>query len=225
MCPIPENPVSLTSLQLRVALDYDGDISIKTGESHPGPASIGGISEPATTWGIPNPRPIWPNSDLYPKSLSDIAFRSAGAPSLIRWRVFICFNEVMPTLFTQHKTSERHEYELALAELPKHPVDFRYNGIDLRPEVLIINPRGDIMEGCISTPYFWREGKWITPSDDCGGNLGTTRMWALKKGLCETGYITGASVKYDEIVVLSNGGRGFQAGIVKPWTSLLGEDK
>ena len=148
-----------------------------------------------------------------------------GNPSYIRWCVFITFNKVTPTLFTRHKTSKRDEYNRALALLPKHQVDCWHNGILLQPEVLIVNDRWEIMEGCRFTPYFWREGKWITPLASSGGNLGTTRQWALKKGLCETGLIEGGSVKYGEIIVLSNGGRGFQSGIVKPWESLLDDAK
>lgn len=81
------------------------------------------------------------------------------------------------------------------------------------------------MEGCRFTPYFRRGYKWITPAAENGGNLGTTRRWALEKGLCEEGVVKGGSVKYNEIIVLSNGAKGFQAGIVKPWKSLLADDE
>ena len=142
----------------------------------------------------------------------------------MQWCVFITFDKVIPNLFTQHKTSKRDVYERALALLPKLRVDYIHNGVLLQPEILIVNERWEIMEGCRFTPYFWREGKWITPSISCGGNLGTTRQWALNKGLCEPGLVKGGSVKYEEVIVLSNGARGFQSGIVKPWLSLLGDD-
>ena len=81
----------------------------------------------------------------------------------------------------------------------------------------MVNTRDEIMEGSKTTPYFLRDNKWITPARECGGNLGTTRRWALEKGLCEEGVVKADSVKENEIVVLSNGVRGFQAGIVRPW--------
>jgi len=82
------------------------------------------------------------------------------------------------------------------------------------PEVLLFNYGDEIMEGSICTPYFFRGGHWITPNVSCGGNVGTTRRYALEQGLCEDGIIMKDSVKVGEMVVLSNGVRGFGWGIV-----------
>ena len=145
--------------------------------------------------------------------------------SFLRWRVFVTtFDKVTPTLSTRHKTSYRLQYDKALALLPAHPTDSVLNGVQLQAEVLIVNDFNEdweIMEGCKFTPYFWRGNKWITPASRCGGNVGTTRRWALEKGLCEEGVVKGGSVKYNDIIVLSNGAKGFQSGIVRPWKSLL----
>lgn len=137
------------------------------------------------------------------------------------------FDRVTPNLFTRHKTSHRQQYEKALGLLPTLPADSFINGVQLKTEVLIVNDvndRWELMEGCRFTPYFQRGNKWITPATKCGGNLGTTRRWALEKGLCEEGVLHGGSVKYNEIIVLSNGARGFQSGIVRKWKSLLTND-
>ena len=68
-------------------------------------------------------------------------------------------------------------------------------------EVLLVNEDGLVMEGSISTCYFWRGGRWVTPvvsapytevdaatgpggsgpDPGSGGNDGTTRRWALKR--------------------------------------------
>ena len=57
-------------------------------------------------------------------------------------------------------------------------------------EVLIVNAEDDtVMEGSITTPYFWRDNRWVTPpvssqfsrEDGSGGNDGTTRRWALQR--------------------------------------------
>ncbi len=192
--------------QLRIAFSFDGKFTITSNGPHPLPGAIDYF--PSSYHSAA--------SELFPTSLTTIA----DLNTYLRWRVFITFNKVAPTLFTRHKTSNRGHYEEALAILPAHPVDFVVNGNKLQSEVLIVNEDWEIMEGCRFTPYFWRGNKWITPAFHCGGNAGTTRRWALMQGLCEEGVVRGGSVKYDEIIVLSNGAKGFQSGIVKPWMSL-----
>lgn len=83
--------------------------------------------------------------------------------------------------FTHFKTTKRQMYDSSRARA----------GISLgqRREVLILGDEGIIMEGSITTPYFWRNGKWTTPpvaleyssEDGCGGQCGTTRRWALER--------------------------------------------
>lgn len=83
--------------------------------------------------------------------------------------------------FTHHKTTYRDVYNDARKRAQIAPGD--------KKEVLLINDDGYIMEGTISTPYFWRDGKWVTPpvsgnfnpSQGSGGNDGTTRRWALER--------------------------------------------
>lgn len=214
--PIPREPSDSDNLsQLRIAYSRDdGGFSVTSDGPRPLPATIDHVTFPHL---------LLRSSQLYPESLSVIADPIMGA-SYLRWRVFITFNKVTPTCFTRHKTTIRHEYNNALALLPAHLPDDLHHGIQLQPEVLIVNNRdehGEVMEGCRFTPYFWRDNKWITPAAECGGNLGTTRRWALDKGLCEEGVIKGGSVKVDEIIVLSNGVKGFQSGIVRAWKSLI----
>lgn len=59
-----------------------------------------------------------------------------------------------------------------------------------KQEVLLVNVMdGSIMEGSITTPYFFRNGRWVTPpvkawyeaGADSGGNDGTSRRWALER--------------------------------------------
>lgn len=71
------------------------------------------------------------------------------------------------------------------------------------------------MEGSITTPYFWRGERWVTPSADSGGNLGTTRRWALERGLCAEGKIGRESVVVGETVWLSNGASGWGWGKIE----------
>ncbi|KAF9770402.1 hypothetical protein IL306_012087 [Fusarium sp. DS 682] len=57
-------------------------------------------------------------------------------------------------------------------------------------EVLVVNQdNGSVMEGTFTTPYFWRNGHWVTPpvaaqfswEEGNGGQDGTSRRWALER--------------------------------------------
>lgn len=76
-------------------------------------------------------------------------------------------------------------------------------------EVLLFNKENQIMDGSITTPYFFRNDTWVTPHTDCGGQQGTTRRWALDQGLCIAGIIEKRSLRHNEIIWLSNGVKGF----------------
>lgn len=84
--------------------------------------------------------------------------------------------------FTHFKTTHRTIYDRARHRAGINPAD--------KKEVLLINQRdGSVMEGSIATPYFWRNGRWVTPpvaeefdvARGSGGNRGTTRRWALER--------------------------------------------
>ena len=82
-------------------------------------------------------------------------------------------------------------------------------------EILLYNPTSEITEGTLTTPYFFRAGTWLTPSARSGGNQGTTRRWALEKGLCVEGVVRREDVMVGEVVWLSNGVRGWGWGKVE----------
>ncbi|KAG5940364.1 hypothetical protein E4U59_002474 [Claviceps monticola] len=120
--------------------------------------------------------------------------------------------------YTHFKTTNRTVYEDARqrAEIGStHPAD--------AVEVLITNNEdGSIMEGSITTPYFWRDGRWITPpvsrafsrEHGSGGNDGTTRRWALERGLAVEQEIRADQLVDGEKCYISNGVGGFRAGVV-----------
>jgi 4-amino-4-deoxychorismate lyase len=174
-----------TESQLRVVLSSVGDISISAIETN-----------------------AVPLSSLFPTSLYSLIdrFISRSAPN---FRVFVSSEPTKPSLFTKHKTSRRKHYNNLRAKLP-----FKKDHTGF-PEVLLFNCRNEIMEGSICTPYFLRGGHWITPHVSCGGNVGTTRRYALEHGLCKEGIVLKDSIRIGELVVLSNGVRGFGCGIVE----------
>ncbi|KAI1350888.1 putative 4-amino-4-deoxychorismate protein [Xylaria sp. FL0043] len=113
--------------------------------------------------------------------------------------------------FTHFKTTHRPMYEEARYRAGiNNPTDKR--------EVLLINENdGSIMEGSITTPYFWRNSRWVTPpvarefnlAEGSGGNSGTSRRWALERNLVVEEVIYADSLVDGEECWISNGVRGF----------------
>ncbi|KAL2260233.1 hypothetical protein VTK26DRAFT_5846 [Humicola hyalothermophila] len=117
---------------------------------------------------------------------------------------------------THFKTTKRVVYDGARQ---RAKIDLQ----DLK-EVLIVNKaNGTIMEGSTSTPYFWRDGRWVTPpvskefnlKEGSGGQNGTSRRWALERGLAVEESIPVASLVDGEGCWLSTGVRGFFFGRVR----------
>ncbi|KAI0885681.1 aminotransferase [Annulohypoxylon maeteangense] len=117
--------------------------------------------------------------------------------------------------FTHYKTTIRDMYNDARKRAQVNPGDNK--------EVLLVNDDGFIMEGTISTPYFWRNGKWVTPPvpkkfdtvQGSGGNDGTTRRWALERDLVAEEAVLADSLVDGEECWISNGLRGFICGKVR----------
>ena len=114
-----------------------------------------------------------------------------------------------PSLFTTYKTTARIPYDNARerANISKVTADYG--------EVLLFNPNNEIMEASTSTPYFYRNGRWVTPPLSSGGNAGVTRRAALESGLCVEEVVKVASLRDRETVWISNGVRGFIIGALR----------
>lgn len=150
-----------------------------------------------------NPTPTLRLPSLFPSTLSQTG---SDKPS---FAIFISPSRISPSLFTTHKTSCRPQYDATRSLFPSS------SGDGLPVEVLLVNLQGEIMEGSITTPYFYREGAWVTPAEACGGNMGTTRRWALENRLCKDGIVNVENVVVGEKVVLSNGVRGWGWGLIE----------
>lgn len=127
-----------------------------------------------------------------------------GVPSSARLCIVALDTEpITPSLFTTHKTSERTHYDRAR----------RKAGIEQTPpsmaEVLLFNPQNEIMECSMSTPYFLRYHRWVTPPLSSGGNSGVTRGMAVASGRCEEQVVQVESLHHKEVIWISNGVRGF----------------
>ncbi|KAJ8114804.1 hypothetical protein ONZ43_g4817 [Nemania bipapillata] len=85
--------------------------------------------------------------------------------------------------FTHFKTTHRPMYDGARQRASI------LDPTDQREVLLVNNDDGSIMEGSITTPYFWRNGRWVTPpvprefdiTQGSGGNNGTTRRWSIER--------------------------------------------
>ena len=155
------------------------------------------------------PTPVVTLGALFPLDFNDLFTKPPT------FDVFVSPIATTPSLFTSHKTTNRAQYDEVRSLIPvacDHSDEQRLRHF---AEILLINRNGEIMEGSITTPYFLRAGEWITPSAQCGGNLGTTRRYALEAGLCKEDIIMRESVHAAQKVVLSNGVRGFGWGYIE----------
>lgn len=161
---------------------------------------------------------------LFPTSLpplvSSLSTRGVRLPCLPSespgpiWTVYLSPIVSTATPFTHHKTTHRKVYDDVRAFLPSPEMDAQ-KGVN--NEILLVNGEGYIMEGSITTPYFWRGEKWVTPPESEGGNVGTTRRWALESALALEGRIIvdgEDGVQHGEKVWLSNGVRGWGLGTI-----------
>lgn len=141
-----------------------------------------------------------PLSSLSERSLFPITLTVDDTNYAI-WTASLDTEATPVTVATMYKTSDRACYDRARRTAGISPSDTR--------EVLLYTNTGQILDGSITTPYFLRSGRWITPAASCGGLRGTTRRYALENKLCEEGIISIHSLTDGEIIWLSNAVRGF----------------
>lgn len=114
-----------------------------------------------------------------------------------------------PSPYTTYKTTSRDMYNAARERAG-------IKDMAEKKEVLIISDKdGELMEGSLTSVFFWRDGKWVTPPISSGGQAGTTRRWALEKGFCVEGVVKVDSLVDGEECWISNGVRGFSFGRVR----------
>ena len=146
----------------------------------------------------------------------------------LTYRVFIAPEPSKTSLHTVHKTTYRDHYNHLRNMLPSWATDPNQNdGLDA--EILLTSEDGEIIEGSITTPYFkytalhsmGRAGQYFaslrTPRAEAGGNLGTTRRWALEREWCEEAIIMKKDLCVGDTLFLSNGVRGWGRGRLEAW--------
>ncbi|TKA63450.1 hypothetical protein B0A55_10484 [Friedmanniomyces simplex] len=144
------------------------------------------------------PIPRIPLDHLFPIDLGHPEDR----PDEVGWTVCLDRRPTETGAGTMYKTWDRSFYDRARASAGI------LTFMELR-EVLLYNEDEEIMDASISTPYFFRNGKWTTPRSDSGGQQGTTRRWALERGLCVEGNVIATDLREGEVIWLSNAVRGY----------------
>ena len=163
------------ALRVRALINQNGDIIVESGVVSPVPL------ENLFPARIPPPQTTMKVSPLTGGSLElgaqDSVKKSNGDPQQRQpYVVMVDTHCTDPTPFTKYKTTSRDMYTGARSRV----------GIDSMTdpkEVLIVSSvDGEIMEGSLTSVFFWRGGRWITPPVRDGGQAGTTRRWLLEKG-------------------------------------------
>lgn len=188
--------------RLRVLLDRDGHITVETS---PAPSSSSSLAE--------HPLLVIPTAPTF----SSLA--AGGQSTTTVWTLRLDSQPTPPSAFTRHKTTRRGIYSAARERAgiasPSEPV-----------EALMYNPRGEVMDGSITTVYFKQkqtsedddekeDREWVTPALSSGGNAGTTRRYALATGLCTEGVVRVDELADGEQAWVSNGFRGFMPAAVQ----------
>ncbi len=189
----------LTFAQLRVLLSRTGELTVEASPTPPvtledlfprrlrdRPPSIPCFE----TWGT-----------IFLEPYDQANNKPANAMSSGPWRVYLDTVPTTPTSFTKYKTTSRDAYNSARARAG-------ITSYQEPAEVLLINPRGEIMEGSMTNVYFFRQGRWVTPRAEAGGHEGTAQ-----KGLHGSVHRCFEDVRADSIIegeecYLSNGVRG-----------------
>ncbi|KAF4595091.1 Aminotransferase, class IV [Ophiocordyceps camponoti-floridani] len=162
--------------------------------------------------------PAQPLENLYPRRLIPPGqIPGADEPRLTTpcFKLVVDGGATRRSEFTHFKTTRRAVYDSARQRAGICPGDLK--------EVLILSADDRcVMEGSITTPYFWRKERWVTPpflrassrQGGSGGHDGTSRRWALERGLAVEEAISVESLVGGEECWLSNGVSGFQRAIV-----------
>jgi 4-amino-4-deoxychorismate lyase len=168
------NTQSPTPLRVKVLLSHDGSIDVE--------------SSPAAPMTEMN---LYPKRIPPPKAAAQmkVSPRTGGAlivgdddavhgdpPMGEAWDIVPDTARTKPSPYTSYKTTSRDVYTTARERVG-------IKDMAEKREVLIISEKnGEIMEGSLTSVFFWRDGKWTTPPVSSGGQVGTTRRWALEKG-------------------------------------------
>lgn len=116
------------------------------------------------------------------------------------WRLAVANTRLdSADLLLRHKTTRRALYERARAEFPSDAID----------EVLLLNERGEICEGAITTLFAdMGDGTLLTPPLSSGLLAGVLRAELLEEGRAQEGLLTPALLSDAKALYVGNSLRG-----------------
>ncbi|KAJ4302320.1 hypothetical protein N0V88_002464 [Collariella sp. IMI 366227] len=104
-----------------------------------------------------------------------------GWEDAVKYEILVDSSKTTWSDHSHFKTTKRIAYDAARQRA-------RINLPDLKEVLIVDEADGAVMEGSTTTPYFWREGGWVTPAvkeyhanQGSGGQNGTSRRWALER--------------------------------------------
>ncbi|CAK7565804.1 MAG: Aminodeoxychorismate lyase [Sporothrix epigloea] len=194
----------------RITLSKDGQIGCEVTEATPTP--LPGLFPPQ--FPAPGFMTLDPNSagDAEVSLLLQNLRKAAGQTP---FEVTVDVDRTSSSQYTHFKTTRRQLYDAARNRAG-------ITGPELKEVLLVNSSSGVIMDGSISTVYFWRNGRWVTPpvppkygkEGGSGGLDGTTRRWALERKIAVEEEVRVDSLQHGEECWMSNGVRGYVFGIV-----------
>lgn len=122
------------------------------------------------------------------------------APDRI-WRLRIAETRLRSTdALLRHKTTQRRQYDLARSEFAPEAAD----------EVLLLNERGEICEGTITSLFLRPQGEQtlITPALDCGLLQGVLRQKLLDCGKAREAMLRPEDMRETDCLFVGNALRG-----------------
>lgn len=125
-----------------------------------------------------------------------------------------------PTLEAWGGLYQRIPVQVRIHEIPAFaracttPANFNFEQASSAQERLIVSHYGEILQGEFTTPYFSRDGNWVTPAFSGGPTDSVTRRYALVHGLCKEGIILKSSLRHGDECWLSDDVRGFFRGSI-----------
>ena len=191
-----------TPSRVRIALDREGNFSVTCGPT------------PSKTLGALYPT-ILPPPEKQQRLSGEMEMKDEKQlPETDQpWEVVVDCGRSEKSDFSTYKTSKRAIYDSARSRA----------GIEsfAEPkEVLLVNPKGEIMEGSLTSIILWRGERWVTPpcgrgDGNSGGQKGTTRRWLREVGLVREEIVRVETLEDGEECWLSNGVRGVIYGKIK----------
>ncbi|EPQ67297.1 BgtA-20058 [Blumeria graminis f. sp. tritici] len=163
---ISTNALPSLPLRLKVLLDHDGNLTIE--KAITSSVSLDNLYPPC----LLDPKV---DSAIVKSGMIKQLSEKVVDPSSPVYTIHVSQIYVVAGPHNTYKTTHREDYDNARRE--KGILDMT----ELR-EVILVDYRGQVIEGSLTSVYFFRDGNWVTPALELGGVKGTTRRWALSQG-------------------------------------------